>query len=121
MSFKGRYLGGMGEAGNREKGKGYYARRIWDGPDETCWHVWLEAPVTHQFRKASGATVTFVQLHGTGTQQIVRIIPNVDHQYMTDRALLTLYLSPKPEQMLGSGVGDVAHYGRLDQQPITPL
>ena len=42
----------MGEAGNREKGKGYHARRIWHGPDETCWHVWLEAPPTHQFRKA---------------------------------------------------------------------
>ena len=60
----------MGEAGNREKGKGYFARRIWHGPDETCWHVWLEAPPTHQFRKGRGATVTFVQLHGTGTQQI---------------------------------------------------
>ncbi len=98
----------MGEAGNREKGKGYHARRIWYGPDETCWHVWLEAPPTHQFRKGRGATVTFVQLHGTGTQQIVRIIPNVDHKYMTDRALLALYRSPEPEQMLGSGVGDVS-------------
>ena len=60
----------MGEAGNREKGKGYHARRIWYGPHETCWHVWLEAPVTHQFRKGRGATVTFVQLHGTGTPLI---------------------------------------------------
>ena len=106
----------MGEAGNREKGRGYFARRIWHGPDETCWHVWLEAPPTHQFRKGRGATVTFVQLHGTGTQQIVRIIPNVDDQYMTDRALLTLYRSPKPEQMLGFDIGDVAHYGRVDQR-----
>ena len=71
--------------------------------------------------RGRGATVTFVQLHGTGTQQIVRIIPKVDHKYMTDRALLTLYLSPEPEQMLGFGVGDVAGYGRVDQRPVTPL
>ena len=111
----------MGEAGNRDKGRGYFARRIWHGPDETRWHVWLEAPPTHQLRKGRGATVTFVQLHGTGTQQIVRIIPKVDHQYMSDRALLTLYLSPEPEQMLGFSVGDVARSGRVDQRPITPL
>jgi hypothetical protein len=97
----------MGEAGNREKGKGYFARRIWDGPDETCWHVWLEAPVTHQFRKARGATVTFVQLHGTGTQQIVRRIPQVDDQYMTDRALLELYSSTEPQQLVGSRVDEI--------------
>ena len=36
-------LWGMGEAGNREKGKGYYARRIWHGPDETFSGV-LRAP-----------------------------------------------------------------------------
>ena len=102
---------GMGEAGNREKGRGYFARRIWHGPDETCWHVWLEAPPTHQFRKGRGATITFVQLHGTGTQQIVRIIPEVDHQYMTEEALLTLYLSPEPEQMLGSYNRPLSHEG----------
>ena len=101
----------MGEAGNREKGRGYFARRIWHGPDETCWHVWLEAPPTHQFRKGRGATITFVQLHGTGTQQIVRIIPEVDHQYMTEEALLTLYLSPEPEQMLGSYNRPLSHEG----------
>ena len=100
-SVVGHYLESRGEAGNREKGIGYYARRIWDGPDETCWHVWLEASPTHQFRKGKGATVTFVQLHGMGTQQIVRIIPQVDDRYMTDRALLKLYRSPEPEQMLG--------------------
>ena len=88
----------MGEAGNREKGRGYFARRIWHGPDETCWHVWLEAPVTHQCREARGATVTFVQLHGMGTQQIVRIVPTVDDQYMTDRALLKLYRPPEPDR-----------------------
>jgi hypothetical protein len=94
----------MGDAGNREKGMGYFARRIWHGPDETCWHVWLEAPPTHQFRKGRGAAVTFVQLHGTGTRQIVRIIPHVDEQYMTDRALLKLYSSPEPEQTMGFGL-----------------
>ena len=47
-----------------------------------------------QLRKGRGATVTFVQLHGTGTQQVVRIIPQVDDRYMTDRALLELYASP---------------------------
>ena len=79
----------------------------------------LEAPPTHQFRKGRGATVTFVQLHGTGTQQIVRIIPQVDDQYMTEEARLMLYLSPEPEQILGFGV---ARYGREDQQqPITGL
>ena len=95
----------MSEAGNRKKGRGYHARRIWHGPDETCWHVWLEAPPEHQFRKSRGATVTFVQLHGTGTQQIVRIIPQVDDRYMTDWALLQLYKYPKPEQRLGHGGG----------------
>ena len=97
----------MGDAGNREKGRGYFARRIWHGPDETCWHVWLEAPVTHQFRKARGATVTFVQLHGTGTQQIIRIVPTVDDQYMTDRALLMLYQSPEPRQLVRSRVDEI--------------
>ena len=29
----------MGEAGNRKKGRGYHARRIWHGPDETCSRV----------------------------------------------------------------------------------
>ena len=47
----------MGEAGNRKKGRGYAARRIWHGADETCWHLWLEAPPTHQFRKGRRATV----------------------------------------------------------------
>ena len=102
----------MGEAGNRKKGMGYYARRIWHGPDDTCWHVWLEAPPTHQFRKSKGATVTFVQLHGTGPQQIVRIIPQVDDRYMTDWALLQLYKYPKPEQVMGYGLGGGG--------PITP-
>ena len=32
-----------------------------------------------------------------GTQQIVRIIPQVDDRYMTDRALLELYASPEPQ------------------------
>ena len=27
----------LGEAGNREKGRGDFARRIWDGPDDTKW------------------------------------------------------------------------------------
>ena len=94
----------MGEAGNRKKGMGYYARRIWHGPDETCWHVWLEAPPTHQFRKSRGATVTFVQLHGTGTQQIVRIIPQVDDQYM-NRPIAT-------EALCGPGAGADARVWR---------
>ncbi len=97
----------MGEAGNREKGKGYFARRIWHGPEETCWHVWLEAPVTHQFRKGRGATVTFVQLHGTGTRQIVRRVPRIDDQYMTDGELLELYSSPEPRHVLGSRVDEI--------------
>ncbi len=90
----------MGEGGNRRKGS-YFARRIWHGPEDTCWHVWLEAPPTHQFRRGRGATVAFVQLHGTGTRQIVRIIPQVDDLYMTDQSLLKLYAAPEPEQMLG--------------------
>ncbi len=94
----------MGEGGNRRKGS-YFARRIWHGPEDTCWHVWLEAPPTHQFRRGRGATVTFVQLHGTGTRQIVRIIPQVDDRYMTDQSLLKLYAAPEPEQVLGFGVG----------------
>ena len=69
----------------------------------------------HQFRKVRGATVTFVQLHGTGTQQIVRMIPQVDDRYMTEEALLTLYRSPEPEQVLGFGVGDVARCRSVDQ------
>ena len=51
------------------------------------------------------ATVTFVQLHGTGTRQIVRIIPQVDDRYMTDQSLLKLYAAPEPEQMLGGVIG----------------
>ena len=100
-----RYVGGMGEAGNREKGRGYFARRIWHGPDETCWHVWLEAPPTHQFRKGRGATVTFVQLHGTGTKQIVRRIPRVSTTgTMTDRGLLELYGSREADwKSMGNG------------------
>ena len=39
----------------------------------------------------------------------MRIIPRVDHQYMSDRALLTLYLSPKPEQMLRSDNASLSH------------
>ena len=31
----------MPNAGNRPLGKSYFARRIWHGPDDTCWHVWL--------------------------------------------------------------------------------
>ncbi len=96
----------MGEAGNRPKGS-YYARRIWHGPNDTCWHVWLEAPPGHQFRKATGPTVTFVQLHGTGRQQIVRRIPRMADRYMTDRGLLDLYQSPEPEQVMGSRVDEI--------------
>ena len=29
----------MGEAPNRPKGRGYFARRIWHGPNDTCWHA----------------------------------------------------------------------------------
>jgi hypothetical protein len=90
----------VGEGGNRRKGS-YFARGIWHGPVDTCWHVWLEAPPTYQFRKGRGATITFVQLHGRGTRQIVRIIPQVDDRYMTDQSLLKLYAAPEPEQMLG--------------------
>ncbi len=97
----------MGEAGNRNKGQSYFARRIWHGPGDTCWHVWLEAPPTHQFRTGTGATVTFVQLHGTGTRQIIRRVPRVDDQYMTDGALLELYGSPEPRQMVGSRVDEI--------------
>ncbi len=97
----------MGEAGNRDKGRGYYARRIWHGPDETCWHVWLEALPTHQFRKGRGTTVTFVQLHGTGTEQIVRVVPSPDHKYMTDGGLLELYSSPEPQQVVGSRIDEI--------------
>ena len=103
----------MGEAGNREKGRGYFARRIWDGPDDTCWHVWLEAPPTHQFRKGTGATVTFVQLHGTGTQQIVRRVSCADDGYMADGALLELYSSPEPEQIFGSRVDEIRRGWRI--------
>ena len=46
-----------------------------------------------------------VQLHGTGTLQIVRIIRKVDDRYMTDCALLQLYRYPKPEQVMGDGLG----------------
>ncbi len=52
-----------------------------------------------------GATVTFVQLHGTGTQQIVRIIPQVDDRYMTEEALLKLHAAPEPQQVLGRRLG----------------
>ena len=97
----------MGEAGNRPKGQSYFARRIWHGPGDTCWHVWLEAPATHQFRKATGATVTFVQLHGTGREQVVRRVPRVDDQYMTDGALLELYSAPEPRQVMGSRVDEI--------------
>ncbi len=61
--------------------------------------------MTHQFRTGTGASVTFAQLHGMGTQQIVRCVPRIVDQYMTDRALLQLYRLPEPEQMLRFGVG----------------
>ena len=77
------------------------------GPNDTCWHVWLEAPPAHQFRKATGRTVTFVQLHGTGRQQIVRRIPRMADQYMTDQGLLNLYQSPEPQQVMGSRVDEI--------------
>ena len=94
----------VGNSPNRPLAPSYFARRIWHGPGGTCWHVWLEAPPTHQFRKATGPTVTFVQLHGTGCQQIVRRVPSADRRWMSDRELGRLYLSPEPEQVVGLGV-----------------
>ena len=33
--------------GNRSKS--YFARRIWHGPNDTCWHVWLAPAPRHIF------------------------------------------------------------------------
>ena len=48
--FVGRSREGRGPGGNaaaRPKGQAYFARRIWHGPDDTCWHVWLETAPEH--------------------------------------------------------------------------
>ena len=52
----------MGEAGNRPKGKSYFARRIWDGPNDTKWHVWLAPAPRHCFARDPRPMLTFVQL-----------------------------------------------------------
>ena len=62
----------MSEAGNRPKGKYYFARRIWDGPNDTKWHVCLAPAPRHIFHGDPRPILSFVQLHGTGIEQIRR-------------------------------------------------
>ena len=38
----------MSDSGNCIRERGYYARRIWHGPNDTCRHVWL-APAPRRF------------------------------------------------------------------------
>ena len=86
----------MGEAGNRPKGKSYFARRIWDGPNDTKWHVCLAPAPRHIFHGDPRPILSFVQLHGTGIEQIRRRVGALDHRYLSDPSLTG---SPDPTDL----------------------
>ena len=44
---------------------------------------------------------------GEGPCQIVRSVPEASHEHMTDEALLRLYQSPDPEEVLGARVDEI--------------
>lgn len=67
----------------------------------------LKSTSMSQIHGGDGLAKSFVQLHGTGTQQIIRRIPRVDERYMNDGALLDLYGSREAEQVMGAGVGEL--------------
>ena len=82
----------MGEAGNRTKGKSYFARKIWDGPNDTRWHVWLAEAPRHCFTRDPRPLLTFVQLHGLGTEQITVRVDRLDEALMEDGVLEGIFL-----------------------------
>ena len=88
----------MGEAGNRAKGRAYFARRIWDGPDHTKWHVWLAPAPRHCFSRDPRPMLTFVQLHGLGTEQITVRVDALDERIMEDGALEGFFVESRNER-----------------------
>ena len=80
----------MGNAGHREKGKSYFARRIWRGPNDTC---------TSGLRRRRGTSSTVTRDRysascsstGRGTEQIHRRVGELDEAVMEDEVLEGLY------------------------------